>query len=139
MRVSIPAPCLFKSILLINDFAARNKAYAPYSNFRVGAVLLTEDGKYITGCNVENASYGAGICAERTALVKAVSEGYKKFKAIAVVTDKEEVCSPCGICRQFIREFGPNLPVYMFTALGKYKVMTLDELLPLSFGPEDLQ
>ncbi|KAF7498205.1 hypothetical protein DV113_003782 [Geotrichum candidum] len=102
-------------------------------------VLLTENGHYITGCNVENASYGAGICAERTALVKAVSEGHKKFKAIAVVTDKEEVCSPCGICRQFIREFGPKLPVYMFTATGKYKLMTLEELLPLSFGPEDLQ
>lgn len=140
-KVCVLLPWLLphKTILLTYVPVARDKAYAPYSNFRVGAVLLTEDGHYITGCNVENASYGAGICAERTALVKAVSEGHKKFKAIAVVTDKEEVCSPCGICRQFIREFGPKLPVYMFTATGKYKLMTLEELLPLSFGPEDLQ
>lgn len=102
-------------------------------------MLLTTEGEYISGANIENASYGAGICAERTALVSAVSHHKRSFKAIAVITDKEAYTSPCGICRQFIREFGPKLPVYMFTASGKdYKMMTLDELLPLSFGPEDL-
>lgn len=99
-------------------FEARSAAYAPYSNFRVGAALLTTDGLYFKGCNVENASYGAGICAERTAFVKAVSEGHKSFKAIAVVTDKEAMCSPCGICRQFMREFAPKLPVYMFSTVS---------------------
>lgn len=94
--------CSVQEIDKLRDLVldARNGAYAPYSNFRVGAVLLTTDGLFITGANVENASYGAGVCAERTALVKAVSEGHKSFKAIAVATDKEDICSPCGICRQ---------------------------------------
>lgn len=119
---------------------ARNFAYAPYSNFRVGAVILTTDGQYITGCNVENASYPVGICAERTAIVKAISSGITSFKAIAVITDEEEdLCSPCGICRQAIREFAPDIPVLMFTANGeKFKKMSLEELLPMSFGPENL-
>lgn len=104
--------------LRILALEARNGAYAPYSNFRVGAVLLTPEGKYIKGANIENASYGAGVCAERTALVKAVSEGEKQFKAIAVATDKDTVCSPCGICRQFIREFAPKIPVYMFDTVS---------------------
>lgn len=82
---------------------ARNGSYSPYSKFRVGASLLLSDGSFVTGANVENASYGGAICAERTALVKAVSEGKKDFIALAVAADIDEPCSPCGICRQFIR------------------------------------
>lgn len=139
--------------------AARDKAYAPYSEFRVGAVLLStsedESSKYISGCNVENASYPAGICAERCALVKAVSEGITQFRAVAVITDENEICSPCGICRQMLREFaaptvesekdvdgiknGKDLMVVMFTANGQQvKIMSLKQLLPMSFGPENL-
>ncbi|OZJ01718.1 hypothetical protein BZG36_05178 [Bifiguratus adelaidae] len=94
---------------------ARNASYSPYSNFRVGAALLAEDGTFFKGCNVENASYGGAICAERTAYVKAISEGYKSFIGLAVATDlTDDFCSPCGICRQFISEFGPkDLPVYL--------------------------
>jgi cytidine deaminase len=88
---------------------------------------------------VENASYGATICAERTAIVKAVTQGQKNFKAIGVASDLTEPCSPCGICRQFIREFSSlDLPVYMFTTNGEYKMLKLEQLLPMSFGPEHL-
>lgn len=128
---------------------AQQFAYCPYSNFRVGCALLTSNDKIYTGCNVENASYPAGICAERTALTKAVSEGIKEFKAIAVITDSNTCSSPCGVCRQFIREFaGSNsigdkkfqLPIVMFNNdTTEYIIKTIDELLPNSFGPEDLQ
>lgn len=127
-------------------FKARDFSYSPYSKFRVGAALLTKDGTTFTGANIENASYGGAICAERTAIVKAVSEGHKKIIAIAVATDiKGEPLSPCGICRQYIREFGKEIEIYMVyhkdesnTAID-YKMMTLEELLPLSFGPESLE
>ncbi|CAI9730860.1 cytidine deaminase-like [Octopus vulgaris] len=92
---------------------AKEKAYCPYSNFRVGAALLTEDDSIITGCNVENCTYGGTICAERTAMVKAVSEGKKSFKAIAVASDKKDKIAPCGICRQFMAEFGTDWDVYL--------------------------
>ncbi|ODQ52335.1 cytidine deaminase [Saitoella complicata NRRL Y-17804] len=119
--------------------AARESAYCPYSKFRVGACLLTTSGSFITGANVENASYPAGICAERTALVKAITEGHKDFVCIAVATDINPAASPCGICRQTMREFcDVGMPVYMFTPDGKSEVMKLDELLPRSFGPDDL-
>ncbi|VVT45658.1 uncharacterized protein SAPINGB_P000828 [Magnusiomyces paraingens] len=124
-----------------NVVRARSHAYAPYSHFRVGAVILTTTGEFITGCNVENASYPAGICAERTALVKAVSEGVdpKTFRAIAVITDENELCSPCGVCRQMIREFGTEISIVMFTSDAKQvKIMTLEQLLPMSFGPANL-
>lgn len=127
---------------------AREYAYCPYSKFRVGCAVLTTKGTIYTGCNVENAAYPAGICAERTALTKAVSEGDRVFKAIAVITDSPNCASPCGVCRQFIREFsGPNtvdgkpfqLPVVMFdNTASKKLVMTIGDLLPNSFGPEDL-
>ena len=117
---------------------AKEMAYAPYSKFRVGCALLTKDDKIYTGCNVENASYGGCICAERTAIVKAVSEGFHTFKAIAVVTDLQEPATPCGICRQFIREFGKDIQVYCFGMNGSMLSKTLDELLPFSFGPEQL-
>ncbi|HOK40921.1 MAG TPA: cytidine deaminase [bacterium] len=117
---------------------AREKAYAPYSKYKVGAALLTTDGKIFTGCNVENASYGLTNCAERTAIFKAVSEGAKKFKAIAIVLDTEEYGAPCGACRQVIREFGTEIDVIMATVKGKYEIMKIKDLLPYSFGPENL-
>lgn len=125
---------------------ARENAYSPYSKFRVGAALLTKEGDIITGANVENASHGATICAERTALVKAVSENRKEFLALAVTSDVPDAISPCGICRQFIREFcNLNTPIFLVhgdwnleTDHDKVKTVTLDELLPYSFGPEDL-
>ena len=113
-------------------------AYAPYSKFRVGACLLTEDGRVFTGCNVENASLGATICAERTAAVKAVSEGATKFTAIAIAGESEAAW-PCGICRQFLREFGPEMRVIVGKKGEKPETATLDELLPHSFGPESLR
>ena len=127
--------------LLLKEKAssAKEKAYAPYSKFRVGCAIITEDDKIFTGCNVENASYGGAICAERTAIVKAVSEGYHKFKAIGVMTDLQEPATPCGICRQFIREFGKEIVIYCFGMNGSSLVMTLDEFLPHSFGPEHLR
>jgi len=132
-----------------NLVAARSNAYCPYSKFRVGAALLSADGQVITGANVENASYGGTICAERTALVKAVSEGVTKFKAIAVASDVKAPISPCGMCRQFMREFCElDMPVVMVSAgynsrdfkdsVGDHvKTVTLEELLPYSFGPEE--
>uniref|UniRef100_A0A8C2IZG1 Cytidine deaminase n=1 Tax=Cyprinus carpio TaxID=7962 RepID=A0A8C2IZG1_CYPCA len=119
---------------------ARKFAYCPYSKFRVGAALLTHDGTVFTGCNVENACFCLGICAEKTAISKAVSEGYTDFKAIAIASDMcEHFVSPCGGCRQFMREFGANWDVYLSKPDGSYVEMTVEELLPASFGPEDLK
>ena len=125
---------------------ARTYAYTPYSHFSVGAALLCEDGSVVTGCNVENAAYSPGNCAERTAVFKAVSEGKRKFEAIAVVgaregetPNKASICSPCGVCRQVLREFCEveTFRVYM-TDGEKLFCYTLEELLPLSFGPANL-
>ncbi len=117
---------------------ARENAYAPYSNFKVGAAILTEDGKVFTGANVENASYGLSICAERVALFKAVSEGYRKFKMIAVVADTERPVPPCGACRQVLAEFG-DMEVVMANLKGEMKTWKLSELLPEAFTPDDLR
>jgi cytidine deaminase len=117
---------------------ARENAYAPYSKFKVGAAILTEDGRIFTGVNVENASYGLSICAERVAVFKAVSEGYRKFKAIAVVADTDNPTPPCGACRQVLAEFG-NIDVIMANLKGDVKIMKLSELLPEAFTPEDLR
>lgn len=125
---------------------ARAYAYTPYSHFAVGAALLCEDGSVVTGCNVENAAYSPGNCAERTAVFKAISEGKRKFKAIAVVGAKEgetpdgdTVCSPCGVCRQVLREFCEPKDLRVYLTDGKMLYCyTLDELLPLSFGPHNL-
>lgn len=116
----------------------RERSYAPYSHFHVGAALLCADGRVFTGCNVENASYGATICAERTALVKAVSEGAREFTAIAIAGGLEgvitEAAPPCGICRQFMSEFcSPDFIVLLALPGGEYEKHTLGELLPLSF------
>ncbi|KAL0640290.1 hypothetical protein Q9L58_000570 [Maublancomyces gigas] len=119
--------------------AAKDVAYCPYSNFRVGCALLCEDGTWVIGANIENASYPVTICAERTALVKAITEGKKKFRAIGVSTDITPPASPCGMCRQFIREFADlGTPIFMYDKDGEYVVRTLEQLLPMSFGPENL-
>lgn len=114
---------------------ARNNAHCPYSNFAVGAALLTDKGIY-TGCNVENASYGLSMCAERAAIFKSVSEGCRQYVAIAVVADLPNGASPCGACRQVLREFGINLEVVISDTKGKFRVTNLKELLPDCFGPE---
>lgn len=118
---------------------AMDFAYVPYSRFKVGACLLSEDGRAFSGCNVENASYGATLCAERTALVKGVSEGARKFTAVAVVGEEDDAW-PCGICRQVLSEFSRDMRVICGArATGEFTVVPLSELLPRSFGPEDLQ
>ena len=109
-------------------------AYAPYSHFKVGAAILTEDGAVYTGCNVENISFGATICAERTAAVKAVSEGHTRFTAVAVYADTEDYLYPCGICRQFLTEFAvPGMKVYACNNKGGHEEHTLSEVLPHAF------
>ena len=138
-----------KSHLIQQAFLARESSYAPYSRFKVGAAILTADGQIFLGANIENASYGATICAERTAAVKAVSAGAKPFIAIAVVGAEEgadfntsdEYAYPCGICRQVLREFIPgdrDLIVLVAKTPDDYRETTLEALLPHSFGPEDL-
>jgi len=112
----------------------KEKAYAPYSGFRVGAALLTGDGKVFLGVNIENASFGATNCAERTAIFKAVSEGEKSIKAIAVASDSDDFVFPCGICRQVIEEFGDaDTKIICSRKDGEYEVYTLKELLPHAF------
>ncbi|MFP4687867.1 MAG: cytidine deaminase [bacterium] len=119
---------------------ALKTAYAPYSNFNVGAALLTEEGEIIKGCNVENASYGLTNCAERTAIFKAVSEGKTKFTAIAIMVDTQEgVGAPCGACRQVLNEFNADMRVIMANTAGDYKISSVNELLPDSFGANYLE
>ncbi len=118
--------------------AAREKAYAPYSKFRVGAAILTKEGRCYTGCNIENASYGLTCCAERVALFKAVSSGERSLEAIAVTAGTKDYCPPCGACRQALAEFGANIKVYMANEAGEYQMQTVAELLPLSFTAEAL-
>ena len=115
---------------------AREYAYTPYSNYKVGAALLTADGTIYRGCNVENAAYTPTNCAERTAIFKAVSEGDVEYTAIAVVT--ADGGSPCGVCLQVMREFAPHLTVVISNLKSEYRVFKLDDLLPQSFGPENL-
>ncbi len=122
--------------LLKAAIEAKNASYSPYSHFRVGACLLSEDGRAFTGCNVENASFGATICAERTALVKAISEGARKFTTIAISADSAPPY-PCGICRQMLSEFNPTMRV-LITWGTHNEETTLDGLLPHHFGPKDL-
>ncbi len=124
----------------------REFSYSPYSNFCVGAALLTVDGKVYTGCNIENAGYTPSNCAERTAFFKAVSEGNKNFKAIAVVGGKKDAkeldyCAPCGVCRQVMMEFCDyeNFDIILAKSEDDYKVIKLNELLPMGFGPGNIQ
>ena len=125
--------------LMEEALKARKAAYAPYSGFQVGAALLCADGSIYTGCNVENSSYGAACCAERTAFFKAVSEGKRSFRAIAVVGGKNdgevlESCPPCGICRQVMREFcSSDFAVVLGRSSLDYNIYTLEQLFPLPF------
>ena len=122
---------------------AREMAYAPYSNFRVGAALLGKSGKVYTGCNVENASYSPTNCAERTAVFKAVSEGEREFSAIAIVgglgDNISDFCAPCGVCRQVLSEFCDKDFVLVLGSPENYKEYSMSEVFPFSFGKADLQ
>lgn len=120
-------------------FTMLERSYVPYSKFPVGAALLCGDGTVFTGCNVENAAYGSTICAERTALVKAVSEGRRAFAALAVAGRSEDYCWPCGACRQMLYEFAPDLTVLVARGDGAYVKLPLKELLPHGFGPSSLE
>ncbi len=118
---------------------AREKAYVPYSKFKVGAAIEMEDGSVFTGCNIENASYGATNCAERTAIFKAVSEGHTIMKKIAIVGDMSTYTAPCGICRQVIAEFAAkDIEIVLIKNQDEYIVKTLEEILPGAFTKEDL-
>lgn len=117
---------------------ARKNAYVPYSGYAVGAALLAEDGRVFTGCNVENAAYGNTLCAERTALVKAISEGCRKFTRLAVVGNSTDYCWPCGACRQMLYEFAPDLEVLVARKDHQFVKFPLRALLPHGFGPESL-
>ena len=126
--------------LILKAKEARRHSYAPYSNFKVGAALLAKDGTVFSGCNVENAAFTPGNCAERTAVFKAVSEGMRHFKAIAIAGEENgKFCTPCGVCRQVLREFCDEETFRIYVTDGKeIRGYTLKELLPESFGPEEL-
>ena len=125
--------------LLAAAKTAFDRAYAPYSNFQVGAALLGTDGKIYAGCNVENASYGLSRCAEQTAIQKMVSEGTRGFSKAVVYTLASPPSSPCGACRQILFEFGENAEVVMVNDKNEARVFTVSELLPAGFGPRDLE
>ena len=132
--------------LLVMAAMTRHSAYAPYSHYKVGAALLTEKGKIYTGCNIENAAYTPSNCAERTAFFKAVSDGEREFRAIAIVGGKEgadeyDFCAPCGVCRQVMMEFCQPETFQIILAVDEenYKVCSLRELFPFGFGPDNLQ
>jgi len=126
------------TVLRERAFAAMERAYAPYSNFRVGASLLASDGSVTEGCNVENAAFPSGICAERGAVASAVARGNRSFETILIATEAEEPTPPCGMCRQVLEEFSPHLLVVSVTRSGREARWTLDELLPRAFTPLSL-
>ena len=125
---------------------AMNRAYTPYSHFKVGAALLTKSGKVYTGCNIENAAFTPTICAERTAVFKAVSEGETNFEAIAVVggpngelKETGDFTGPCGVCRQVLMEFAPDITIISANSVDEYFINSLQDLLPKGFGPKNLK
>lgn len=120
-------------------FTMLDRSYSPYSHFPVGAALEGAGGSVYTGCNVENAAYGSCICAERTALVKAVSEGCRSFRRLAVVGNSTDFCWPCGACRQMLYEFAPDLEILAANKERKFVKYTLRQLLPQGFGPDTLR
>jgi cytidine deaminase len=129
-----------KEQLLAESKIAREKAYVPYSKFKVGAALLDANGNVYHGCNIENAGYSMTNCAERTAFFKAISDGVRDFKAIAIVADTPGPCSPCGACRQVMSEFcSADMPVYLTNLNGDVQETTVGELLPGAFATEDMQ
>jgi len=117
---------------------ARERAHAPFSKFKVGAALRTRTGEIVTGCNIENASYGLTLCAERVAVFKAVSEGLRDFEAIAVVADSPRLTAPCGPCRQILWEFCGDIAVRMQDLRGRSRTLRMSELLPLPFDRRNL-
>jgi len=126
--------------LVEKAFEMLNYSYVPYSGFPVGAALMLEDGSVYTGCNIENAAYGSTICAERTALVKAVSEGHRNdWVKLAVVGNSADYCWPCGSCRQMLYEFCPDLEVLVANGSREFVKLPLHELLPHGFGPSSLE
>lgn len=131
--IKLPAMDFPVEKLINTARAAKEAAYAPYSRLRVGAALLTVQGCLYKGCNIENASYSLAICAERVALFKALSEGEKDICALAVISDSDEYCTPCGSCRQVLAEFGAEIKVFMCNSRGEYHVQTVARLLPLPF------
>ena len=119
---------------------ARHRAYVPYSHFRVGACLKSASGAYYLGANIENMSYGVTNCAERTALFKAVYDGERNFEALLIVSDSPNYTVPCGVCRQALSEFcNPGMPVICANRNGEYRALTLGDLLPNAFAPEDMK
>ena len=133
-------------LLVEEALKARKFSYSPYSRFQVGAALLAKDGQIFTGCNIESASYTPSNCAERTAFFKAVSQGVREFEAIAVVGGPKEAknleyCTPCGVCRQVMMEFCDPKSFQVIVAKNpeEYQVFTLEEILPMGFGPKDLE
>ena len=118
---------------------AGDRAYAPYSGFRVGAALLAEDGRVFLGCNVENVSYGATICAERVALAKGISEGARRFSAIFIISGGKEFCAPCGICRQCLMEFSLDMQVFIANGDEEYQAYGLQQLLPSAFNADSME
>jgi cytidine deaminase len=130
-----------KEILSLIEEAieARKGAYTPYSNFKVGALVIDEKGRHFKGCNIENASYGLSNCGERTAIFKAISEGMKKINTIVVVADTKGPVSPCGACRQVINEFADKDTIIILANMKKeYEIWNMEKLLPYGFGPSDL-
>ena len=127
------------TLLRERAFAAMERAYAPYSKFRVGAAILASDGSVTEGCNVENAAYPAGICAERSAVSAAVARGNRGFEAVVIATEADEPTPPCGMCRQVLEEFAPDLPVLSITSSGAEARWTMSELLPAAFTPTSLR
>ncbi|MCR4418448.1 MAG: cytidine deaminase [Ignavibacteria bacterium] len=125
--------------LIEKAIEAKNFSYSPYSKFRVGAALLTNNNEIITGCNVENASYGLTICAERTAIFKAYSEGKRRFKAIAISSDDKNFCPPCGACRQIIWELCGDIDVILIDGNRNTKTFKASDFLPFPFGDENLK
>ena len=118
---------------------AREHAVATFSGFKVGAALETADGTIVTGCNVENATYGLTVCAERVAIWKAISQGKRKITRIAVVADTEDLTPPCGVCRQIIWEFGGDIPVVLANLMGKTETVQMKDLLPRAFDTKFLK
>ena len=125
--------------LVAAAMAVRENAYAPFSSFKVGAAIETDDGEIIDGCNVESASYGLTVCAERVAIWKAISQGKRKITRIAVVADTEELTPPCGVCRQIIWEFGGDIPVIFANLHGKVETVQMKDLLPRAFDTKFLK
>jgi cytidine deaminase len=136
--LALPGDDRTLTMLRERAFAVMERAYAPYSNFKVGAAILATDGSVTEGCNVENAAYPSGICAERTAASYAVARGNRSFDAIVIATEAQEPTPPCGMCRQFLEEFSPKMLVIAVTRDGKEGRWTLEELLPKAFNPHSL-